>query len=318
MTAQAHVGYPIIRLKRLGWGLVLALAALCACIPVDDLGPMWDKGVRDPQVEGHWRRVDEFSLGEDYYVSVLSSGDHYELQTHTSAPKVLGGEPPRIHQQETRKDRGKSLVAGKHRFLMVIEAKGESGLQRYSVEGDTLTKYFLHDEVLIEAIRSGRVKGTLPPSTPEEVAKLKKELAERPREAPNPWVPRIGRLDAETLHFLQTLADEPANWRTERYQRVTDLQAALKASRTYPATADTERNTHVAIDVPDLEYFAHGRTRLLLRHLESSPEWRVFYDGYDGGCGLVAPPNRAHRLDPGGSSRGLRPAGARPGFFPIP
>ncbi len=35
----------------------------------------------------------------------------------------------------------------------------------------------------------------------------------------------------------------------------------------------------VGVDLPDLEYFAEGKTYILLRHLQAAREWKVFIDG---------------------------------------
>ncbi len=44
-------------MKRL-WLCAAAALAAVSCIPVDDFGTYWDKGVVDPALEGSWKRLD--------------------------------------------------------------------------------------------------------------------------------------------------------------------------------------------------------------------------------------------------------------------
>jgi len=47
------------------------------CIPIDDLAGYWDKGIIDPNLEGHWKQLGLQFRSEDNYVSFVKSGEHY-------------------------------------------------------------------------------------------------------------------------------------------------------------------------------------------------------------------------------------------------
>ena len=93
-------------------------------------------------------------------------------------------------------------------------------------------------------------------------------------------VPKISKLDEESIRFLVRVADDPNSWKQQtRHKRIENLQDALKESRTYPGTAQTPENTLVDINLPDLKYFAEGKVHILLRHLQAAPGWKVFIEG---------------------------------------
>ena len=93
-------------------------------------------------------------------------------------------------------------------------------------------------------------------------------------------LPKISKLDNDSVQFLLRIANDPNSWTQQtRYKRIQDLQKALKKSRSYPATAKTLKNTIVDVKLPDLKYFAEGKVHVLLRHLQASPEWKVFIEG---------------------------------------
>jgi hypothetical protein len=262
------------------------------CIPVDDLGGYWDKGVIDPALEGHWKQLGMKFRSEDNYVSFVKSGEHY-LQESNTALFIPEGVPKVGIRTRT-------LLLGKHKFLIYdvaqyyrdlskasleaaakmaleseetidpnelqkhapdIEAPCKGALQKYEVKGDTLIFYSLNNRILSEAIEAGSVKGVIPK---EEERML----------------PKISKLDNDSIQFLIRIANDPNSWTQQtRYKRIQDLQKALKKSRSYPATAKTLKNTIVDVKLPDLKYFAEGKVHVLLRHLQASPEWRVFIEG---------------------------------------
>ncbi|MHC4982855.1 MAG: hypothetical protein ACYTF6_06765 [Planctomycetota bacterium] len=267
-----------IKRRRTARWPIRAAIALClltgTCIPVEDFGEYWEKGTIDAELEGHWKKMGMEFRSQDEYVSFVKDGSHYRwISTRADAPDRPTG----------RELAAKTLPVGKHRFLMVCDAAelkrptsrpaaetpAESeirlggGLIRYTVEGDRLITYALNADVLVEAIKKGDITGRAPGDDDHEIR-----------------IPKIPKLDEKTVDFLGKLADDPENWKvTGKFQRIEDLEKALAASRTYPATEQTPANTLVEVNLPDLKYFAEDRQELLLRHLQASPEWKVFDSG---------------------------------------
>lgn len=286
-------------------GLLLVAAVACilsGCIPVDDLDGYWENGVVDPQLQGYWKQVESppapvdisiplpgggtawgqlhgstsSSVFEETYISFQRSGDHYLAQhiilfTLPNAPEVL-------HEVKT-------LALGEHKFLMsgpthttpavlaqMMVGQLPHGIFRYSVSDNVLILYRLDESRLQDAIAQGNVTGRLPPpgmdffSNPEQMTSM---------------IPAIEKLDDASAAFLEGVADQPDCWETERFRRVADIEKEMNAVRRYPATPNTTANTSVTINLPDLEYFAEGRTDVLVRQLEASPEWMVTEDGSD-------------------------------------
>lgn len=259
------------------WLLVVAAVLFClrsvSCIPVEDLGEYWVKGVIDPKLEGHWRKMGVKYRSQDQYVSFEKAGTHYHFR-QTDADELHW--PKGVKEPATQ---ARSLVVGRHRFLMLryimpaapassqpakqkeadVGQRMQCALLRYAIEGGKLVSYALDEKALADAIEKGRISGRVDKNDP--VGSV------------------ISKLDDKTVRSLAALADGPENWRVmARYTRVKDLAKAVKESRTYPATRDTPANTLVNIDLPDLKYLADAKAHLLLRHLQASPEWRVFND----------------------------------------
>ena len=263
------------------------------CIPVEDLGEYWEKGIVDPNIEGHWKQLGIEFRSEDNYMSFIKAGEYY-LQKQKTADFI----PDYVPEVGIRT---KTLLLGRHKFLMLdveqwykdlheaslesarkmaaemgedvndVEIQGmmpgpqvpfKGALQRYEVKGQTLIMHMLKEQALHEAIKRGQVKGTLPKENERMVAK-------------------ISKLDKETIGFLVRMAEAPNYWKEPtRYERIADLlEEALRESRTYPATENTLENTLVDINLPDLKYFAEGKTHILLRQLQASREWKVFIEG---------------------------------------
>ncbi|MHC4499538.1 MAG: hypothetical protein ACYS21_10545, partial [Planctomycetota bacterium] len=224
--------------------------------------------------------------------SFVKSGNHYIQETNVAA--FIPEDVPKVGI------RTKTLILGKHKFLMfdvqqyykdvnkaslesaskTAEEMGEDftqedfhkmmpeqkapfkgALQRYEAKDGDLILYTLNERVLYKAIEKGEVKGTLPKDN------------ER-------MVPKISKLDKDAIRFILSTIEDPNSWRQPiRYKRVENLEEALKESKTYPATKDTLENTEVSINLPELKYFAEGKTHILLYHLQASPEWKVFIEG---------------------------------------
>lgn len=259
---------------RRAWELLLVggVLLLCGgCIPVEDLGDYWARGTVDPQLDGDWRRLGARYGVEEFFLWFRRSGSEYNLRLISAAT------PPIMPHGTTI--RARTFRSGNHSFLMLMmenpfseERRGQRhlfALQRYSLVDSTLTVYQLDEQVLDTAIKQGEVAGR----------------AARPQASRGRWpsmedLPALRTLDDRSVAFIVRLADQPDLWSdVQRYERVANLDDALKTARAYPVTAETPANTLIAVDLPDLQYFADGRAGVLRRHLEASPEWLVTKDG---------------------------------------
>lgn len=265
----------------------------CGCIPIEELGEYWEKGTVDPILEGHWRKMGSKFQNEDNYLTFRKTDDYYEVQ-------AINAEIPMPLEIEVTQ-KCKTLSIESYKFLMfnveeyykevnqktreaaekMANEMGEKfdesqlegisleqnvpfkgALQRYSIENNILTFYMVDESLLYEAITTEQVAGKLPD----------------PNTMMTPAV--ISKLDGETLKFLARISDDDKYWReVQRFERIENLEEAVEESRRYPATEDTAKNTLLNVDLPDLKYFAEGKTDILIRHLQASPEWRVFLEG---------------------------------------
>ena len=96
------------------------------CIPVDDLGGYWDKGIIDSKLEGHWKQLGVQFRTEDNYVSFVKSGEHYLQESNTALfiPEGI----PKVGI------RTKTLLLGKHKFLIYDVAQYYRDISKASLE----------------------------------------------------------------------------------------------------------------------------------------------------------------------------------------
>jgi hypothetical protein len=261
-------------------GSLGALLLIAGCIPFSDLGEYWIQGMLDPAIEGHWQKQDVEHRFHDEYFSFEKQGDHYRyIRTQANQPQST----PRMSLK------AKSLTVGESTFLMLqsdtegiaamfppapegpttldglaqADKTAGGGLQRYSVSEGALTLYYLDERVLVDAIKSGRVAGTLPKRDDPSVTDMSP--------------PTIAILNEDSIHFLKAMLAKPEHWKkTETYRKVADLNSALTRSRTYPTTTETSKRTTLHIEQLDLAYFSGTNAEILQRHLAASPEWKVF------------------------------------------
>lgn len=259
---------------------VNCLAAPCVGIwetglPVDDLGEYWDKGVRDTALNWYWE------VGRLRFV--LKAGVRHRImkkQYLSFAPRnqeylvfrafpVMGA---RFEWWPQGLVWARTLRVGGHDFLMYRQRPNtrylarkdvsveQLWLQRYAVQGDTLTFYQLDDEAFGEALKAGRINGM-----------VNKEHPDYPG-------PRITRLDQPTLEALAGLADRQSNWIVRaRYSRMKDLERPPPVEAIPPDKPEPILRWQV--HVPDFEYFSGQRSDVLLRQLMACPQWRVLRAG---------------------------------------
>lgn len=231
------------------------------CIPVEDIGNYWEQGKLDPKIEGHWKKTGVEHRSEDEYLSFIKSKNCYSIQIQNA-------------DEEEPSDEAfvKTIVLGEYQFLIwkdsgvvtagtdpnsIEEEQNNSGwIMKYKLLKNKLTLYFLDSEILKDAIEKGQIKGGL--------------------NGGDAIGPSIRKLDTESIKWLTKIANQKKSWKAEEYIKIENLEEALKHSRSYPATKKTRENATVDVNLPDLQYFAEGKTDIFLRYLKASSEWKVF------------------------------------------
>ena len=263
--------------------LLLIIFIYRGCIPIYDLGDYWDKGIIDPQLEGHWKEPGDKLRSGDTYLSFIKSGDHY-------IHNIISADGPDGFPD--KKTYIKTLILGKHKFLMFAKMhalgidsisnndpnsslkKSEAakkqrnntipgGLQRYTIENDILTLYTLNYKILQHAIKNNQVRGKIESDDPNIDSSIS--------------LPCLSKLDKHTIEFIIDISNQPKLWdRVVKHKRIENIEEALQESRTYPSTPETPKNTEVIVDLPDFKYMAEDKTDILLRQLQAMPDWRVY------------------------------------------
>ncbi len=230
---------------------------------VDDLGDHWDKGIVDPELEGDWKTLEY--IGSEY-VSFLTCQDHYIYHRVSECQNL-----PSLKQS------AKTVLLNNHKFLMCLSdtdehSKQRSGvLYRYTLADDVLTfsEYLGELEPLWQAIERNQMTATLP----------------QYRHGAENWsLPIIRKLNEETSAFVIALADKQDWYEVERCERVGKLDTPLSILSLHLATTKSPPGTLLSISLPDLKYFAEGKTEILLRQLQASPEWKVFQERGEAVC----------------------------------
>ena len=120
-------------MKRL-WLCVACSLVLTSCVPVDDFGKYWDKGVVDPALEGSWQKLGcagespDGTSGRDGW-RFTKNGANYSLQA-TNDEEITSA---------------RTLRVGRQLLLMQRDAVSPKDglLTRYEVHGRTLNAYVL-------------------------------------------------------------------------------------------------------------------------------------------------------------------------------
>ena len=244
------------------------------CIPVDDISGVWDKGTLAPNIKGHWKKMGIEYRSQDSYISFIEKGDVYEIEMTDAEYSHQFEDMPPTPNAKARclSINGWGILiidtsdVMKHMAEMEAAAKGEKkkdvattqsgGLDLYKIENGILYLYRLKQSVLAKAIADKKIQGY-----------IEEEGIEGPH---------INKLNIATIKYIITLASQNDNIeQVMKYERVQNLQEALKKSKEYPATDETPQNTLIDVNFPELKYFAEGKTHILLSQLQASPEWQV-------------------------------------------
>ena len=253
---------------------LLGVVLFSGCIPVDDISAVWEGAVIDPELEGYWKQTDVEFRSQDQYLSFVKKGNAFEVETIGADYSYLFDDMP-----ETPNPKAKCLSINgwgiliidtsdvmKYMAEMEATAKGEEkkedvtaqsgGLDLYKIENGILSLYRLKQSLLSKAISDKKIDGYV---DQDDIAG-----------------PHIKKLDIDTIKYIITLANQSDNIeQVMKYERVQDLQKALNQSREYPAMDETLNNTIIDVNLPELKYFAEGKTQILLSQLQASPEWQV-------------------------------------------
>jgi hypothetical protein len=147
-------------MKRL-WLCAAASLAMVSCIPVDDFGTYWDKGVVDPALEGTWKNIGvpgssaEEGLGARE-LRFTRTGSFYSMNVvgidPSMDPKVL----EQVRRRIGRLGSARTLRVGKRRLLM--ERNGQAPydgiLTSYEIRGRTLSEYWFQSDDALEFLRT--------------------------------------------------------------------------------------------------------------------------------------------------------------------
>ncbi len=118
--------------KLLLLGMAVA-ALLSSCIPVDDLGAYWDKGVIDTLLVGKWQPDEHFKKQPNAEsVVIAKNGNSYRIDDPDEKMRQRKGYMPTY---------ARTLQAGDTLFFMVGPKQGD--LIRYEIKEDKLEVYSL-------------------------------------------------------------------------------------------------------------------------------------------------------------------------------
>ncbi len=123
----------------------LAVLLLASCIPVEDWGGYWDKGVVYPEMAGTWREVGK--SGGPGLVRIVNKKGTYRVDSL---------DPKDRRDKDYTPMFAKSLQVGQYSFLMTSTGaveKSDRNLVRYLLEKGTLTEYSLSDDAMAKFLR---------------------------------------------------------------------------------------------------------------------------------------------------------------------
>jgi len=149
-----------MRMKRL-WLCVAATLAMVSCIPVDDFGKYWDKGVVDPALEGTWKNIGlpgssaEERLGARE-LRFTRTGSFYSMNMVGIDPSMGPEALERVRARNARAGIARTLRVGKRRLLMKRnrEAPYDGLITSYEIRGRTLSEYWFLSDAAVEFLEA--------------------------------------------------------------------------------------------------------------------------------------------------------------------
>ena len=201
---------------RLRFAGVLTILLFCAgCLPVDDIGGTWEKASLDPALEGAWKDPAQGKDGEDFYTVFTKRNDYYaeefpdpgsKKDDHLFTPVrtlKIGGANFLIENSQPDQPQKKGMARA-------------GWILRYELKDGKLVWYVLKEEVVVDAIKSGAVKGVIRKSdTRSSIGNAS-----------------LSVLDEATLDFLAAQVKKPECWQEwVVYIRVKNLEKEMEESR---------------------------------------------------------------------------------------
>jgi hypothetical protein len=179
---------------------VAATLAMVSCIPVDDFGTYWGKGVVDPALEGTWKitSLQWSSSPEARELRFTRTGSFYSMN-------VVGIDSPTDPEVSGN---ARTLRVGKRRLLMQRDRQApfDGILTSYEIRGRTLSEYWFHGAAAAEFLRT-RHPGA------KNIHK---------NEGEGEFVV-IETFDDEVFRILSEIADDPTYWiLVARYEKTSN------------------------------------------------------------------------------------------------
>lgn len=176
------------------WPCLVALTLLSSCIPVDDFGTYWDKGVADPALEGTWIRA---GRGPNTAGAPGANAWTFTKIGASYVARAMGPAAP--GRVDSRQFNARSLRIGGSQFLMLRDPDGRTPglIGRYDVQGTTLREYRIESATALDFLK-----------TKHPTVKSIRKNAEGSDVS-------IVTVDDEAMRVLTEMADDPAFWRLD-------------------------------------------------------------------------------------------------------
>lgn len=179
--------------------LCLTVLFLSSCIPVEDFGIYWDKGIVDSALLGKWKGKE----GNGY--NMINKGGTYQIDSLDEEDKKEEGYTPIA---------ARILKVGGYTFLMAFMEGDKKGavLIRYKKKGDIIQQYSLKSRITVTFIEEKY----------PEVKNIKKSECKG-----KCWYHsylRIKKFDKEVYKILSAIPDTEKFWLpAEKYHRQIEL-----------------------------------------------------------------------------------------------
>jgi len=169
----------ILQMKRLFWPILAVLLSV-SCIDVEDFAGYWDKGVRDPALEGQWKKL---GMPGEEIGSIPGADTLLFVSADQAARRKLDNE---------KSFTVRSLKVGRHSVLMMPSVQSRGFIVRYEVEGTILREYVLNNGDAFEERLEGATNFVEEHGTGTRAV--------------------IKHFDDEVFRILSGIADDPSFW----------------------------------------------------------------------------------------------------------
>ena len=184
-------------MKRLFWPILAVLLSV-SCIDVEDFAGYWDKGVRDPALEGQWKKLgmpgEEIGSipGADTLLFVSADRSYSMRMINPVDPSTPPVQAARRKLDNEKSFTVRSLKVGRHSVLMMPSVQSRGFIVRYEVEGTILREYVLNNGDAFEERLEGATNFVEEHGTGTRAV--------------------IKHFDDEVFRILSGIADDPSFW----------------------------------------------------------------------------------------------------------